>query len=94
MTGRIPKYGENFSLEHMPYDFTQDLANRRYVLKSDRRYFIRSTRNSEHWRIFYTNTAGTIFPVEPENMPHSTLKAAMAHLVSMLANGHIKPKEA
>lgn len=80
MTGRIPPYGKNFRLEHLPYAFGQDLASRRYVLKSDNRYSIRSTRNSEHWTIFVAGPADSHFPV---GKAHDTLTAAMAALLAL-----------
>lgn len=52
MTGQIPKYGENFRLEQLPYAMGQDLASRRYVLKADNNYFIRSNRSSEKWGMY------------------------------------------
>lgn len=52
MTGQIPKYGDNFRLEHTGYD--HDYSHSVYVLKSDEQWFIRSRKGSKSWRVYYT----------------------------------------
>lgn len=51
MTGQIPPYGEFFRRESLPY--SPDWANRQYVLKSDKRYAIRSDKTSESWHVLF-----------------------------------------
>lgn len=80
MSGQIPKYGTYFALEPLPYAEGQDLASRRYVLKSDNRYSIRSTRDSKHWTIFIAGPAGAQFPL---GKPRDTLGRAMADLLAL-----------
>lgn len=89
MTGQIPKYGKNFSLQHLPYEFGKDLASRAYVLKRNKSYRIRSTRNSEHWTIYVAGPSDAWFPVGPE---HDTLTEAMAYLLSKAAEWCIEDK--
>ncbi|MGH9301747.1 MAG: hypothetical protein ACRD0E_07675 [Acidimicrobiales bacterium] len=53
MTGAIPKYGKYFRRVSVPMDFYEDLAQRKYELRIDPYFYIRSDRSSEHWYIFY-----------------------------------------
>jgi hypothetical protein len=81
MTGQIPKYGENFLLQQLPYAMGQDLASRRYVLKADRNYYIRSNRSSEKWTIYViTENREHVSFLKPRN----TLKEAMELLLSFM----------
>ena len=52
MTGAIPKYGEQFALEHLD-EYDPELASRRYVLKAGRSWHIRSDKTSKCWMIFH-----------------------------------------
>lgn len=80
MTGRIPKYGQHFRLEHLPYHATW--ASRRYVSKHNAAVSIRSTNDSEHWQIFIAGPAGAQFPHGPR---YDTLGEAMSAVPAVLA---------
>ena len=53
MTGQIPKYGKNFRLEHI-HSWSTVMAPRKYVLKSDAAWYIRSDKSSKEWGIYRT----------------------------------------
>jgi len=50
VTGKIPKYGKDFTLKQLPYT-GGTLAHRMYVLRADPSWHIRSNRTSEKWFI-------------------------------------------
>jgi hypothetical protein len=80
MTGQIPKYGEHFRRESTPYEPDRDVATRRYVLKTDPRFFIQSTRDSEHWTVYIAGPEGAAFPIAE---PDDTLTEAMLRAVAV-----------
>lgn len=71
MTGQIPPYGEFFRRERR--DWSDEFASRAYVLKSDRRYSIRSDHASERW---YVLLSGRI-----DTGPYRNFRDAMDKLV-------------
>jgi hypothetical protein len=71
MTGQIPPYGEFFRRERR--EWSQEFASRAYVLKSDKRWEIRSDHSSEHWY--------TIFSGRTYTGPHPTFTEAMRQIV-------------
>lgn len=55
MTGQIPPYGQYFRWE--PCEYSPLLAGRRYILRADERYHIRSDKTSERWFLFFEGHA-------------------------------------
>jgi hypothetical protein len=76
----IPKYGQNFTLEHLPCNPADGLAPRRYVSKVDRLVSIRSTIDSEHWTVY----VGPVHDAKPQDGPYDTLAEAMRYAVGMV----------
>jgi hypothetical protein len=76
----VPKYGQNFTLERVPYNPEDGLAPRRYVSKVDSLVAIRSTRDSEHWSVY----VGPVHAAEPQDGPYDTLTEAMRAAVGMV----------
>ncbi len=72
MTGRIPPYGKNFRRE--PLDYSPDMANRRYVLKMDARYYTRSDKTSKVWHLFG--------PLGESGKPATSLTTAMTAILA------------
>jgi len=72
MTGQIPKYGEYFRRESLPFSY--GLASRKYVLKANPRIYIRSDNTSERWMVYMSNAAGASFPM---GKAEDTMSAAM-----------------
>ncbi len=56
MTGQIPSYGQHFALEPIA-EYDPARAQRRYVLKADAAYWIRSDKTSKAWALYYQGTA-------------------------------------
>lgn len=79
MTGAIPKYGKNFRRQSMPYERDQDVATRAYVLKANPAWYIRSTRDSEHWTLYIAGPEGAAFPMGKAS---DTLTEAMRRTVA------------
>lgn len=50
----VPAYGKSYRLEHLAYDSKPGhlLTNRRYVLKADETWWIRSSVGSKQWWVF------------------------------------------
>jgi hypothetical protein len=82
MTGQIPKYGEHFRLESLPY--SPHLANRAYVLKRDWHWFIRSGKTSEVWQVYHGASFTTAAAM---GKPLPTLGQAMTRLLAGIAQG-------
>jgi hypothetical protein len=82
MTGQIPKYGANFTLQSLPYE-PGPWASRRYVSKANTAVYIRSTKDSEHWTVFVAGPADAAFP---HGEPHDTLTQAMAAALDLVAD--------
>ncbi len=83
MTGQIPPYGKDFALEHL--EWTPDTWDcRRYALKRDRRYFIRSLVGSHKWFIMFEDLPRVAVQM---GKPTRTYGEAMARLLSGIEQG-------
>lgn len=83
MTGAIPKYGRNFRLEQLPY--TPGRAARRYVLKADATWFIRSNHNSEKWYLYLGNGNSLANPSDTLTEAMSRMLGIRHHLAALTA---------
>jgi len=82
MTGQIPPYGEHF--ERVSLDYSPDLSNTAYLLKSDRRWYIRSDKTSHKWRIYH---GVTVDSAVPEGAVQRTMTEVMRLLLDGVAGG-------
>ena len=72
MTGQIPKYGDHFRRESLPY--TYGLASRAYVLRANPDIFIRSDSTSERWGVYVGRIHGVAYIM---GSPLPTMSKAM-----------------
>ncbi len=85
--GQIPPYGKRgFRWERLPYNAHYDPVweNRRYVLKADGHWFIRSDHTSHVWQIFKVTNHGFV----AHGKPTRTLSEAMTRLLDGIAGGY------
>jgi hypothetical protein len=83
MTGQIPKYGQNFKLEHVD-GYHPTLSHSAYVLKRDSKWFIRSDKASKRWQIFHGEVRDTAAPV---GKVHPSLTKAMKKMIDGIDGG-------
>ncbi|HWI69476.1 MAG TPA: hypothetical protein VNS88_14070 [Nitrospiraceae bacterium] len=88
MTGQIPKYGENFKHDRLPYH--PKLASTIYILKRDEEWFIRSDKTSKHWQVFHGSFRDLATPM---GKTQPSMTKAMQLLLDGIADGYYDIRE-